>query len=204
MEQSHNPLWGCAKTYGTPARKWQHFSIQFQGPPRYSYLEGMVFQAYFSATASCSRDKTGTVLKANEKLYQSASLGTEMSFCVIWAFFFLNFPMPGKECLCLSDSQEQVVNVRKPKSRAPWYRLLRGPSCPPEPSPCSLASPLEPQSLPAAIDRPLDGGTAAAGVMGGGASCTSPTLPGLHGHSLGGPHPLTPGGRRGRLAQVLG
>ena len=48
---------------------------------------------------------------------------------------------------------------------------------------------------------PLDGGAADGGGVGAG--CMLATLPGLHGHSLGGPHPLALTGWRGKLTQVL-
>lgn len=61
---------------------------------------------------SCSRGKTGTLLKANEKLYKSSSLGKKMSFCIIQAFFF-HFLPPGRDVCSFLIPSKQAVNALK-------------------------------------------------------------------------------------------
>lgn len=74
---------------------------------------------------SCSRDKTGTISKATEKLYKSYSLGKETSFYVIQAFFLISCCLERNVCAFRIPSQ-QVVNVHKHQLVCPIMRACSG------------------------------------------------------------------------------
>lgn len=70
-----------------------------------------------------------------------------MSYCVIQGFFFLNFLVPGKECLCLSDSRGVGAGVVNVHQHDVLCIILKGSeSLPPPASLLQSGSSLEPQS----------------------------------------------------------
>lgn len=106
---SHQHLWGSANTCGTPAQKWLTFfhiisGASNLGPLGRNGLLGLL------AAPRCPAPETRQALFGKQRrnctnptLWEKRQVF--MSFRRFF-FFFLSFLLPGRECLCLSESQQ--------------------------------------------------------------------------------------------------